>query len=60
MKIIVLNKKEQEVLTSLLIKTIVSETPPYELTTLLEKINSGAYEYAFNKITHNERKYKNV
>lgn len=49
MKIVVLNKKEQKALTSLLIKIIINEIPPYELTTILEKINSGAYKYAFNK-----------
>lgn len=56
MKIVVLNKKEQEVLTSLLTQIIIHENPPYELTTILEKINSGAYEYAFNKLNNSYKK----
>ena len=47
MKIVILNKKEKEVLTSLLIHCIKESNCSYELTTILEKIDPNAYEYAF-------------
>ena len=48
MKVIFLNKNEQEVLTKICSNLIRNGCVPYEVTTILEKISSGAYEYAFN------------
>jgi len=47
MKIFILTKPEKEVLISLLTKTVQIPNCPYELTTVLEKLSSGAYERAF-------------
>ena len=50
MKIIILNKKEEKALTKMLSDAIIEGTcHDYWLTTILEKISSGAYNYAFAK-----------
>lgn len=49
MKILILNKEEKEILTSLLIKKIKTPGCPYELMSILEKLNPGAYDYVFQK-----------
>ena len=50
MKIIILNKKEKEILINLLKKVISEPNCPYELTSILEKIDINTYEYIFNKL----------
>ena len=47
MKIICLNKKEKEVLLKLLAQLVIKPKCPYELTTILEKLDWRMYEYAF-------------
>ena len=47
MKIIVLNKDEETALIRLLTPLVTSTEGNYELTTILEKLNWRAYEYAF-------------
>ena len=47
MKIIFLNKKEKEVLLKLLAQLVIKPKCPYELTTILEKLDWRMYEYAF-------------
>ena len=50
MKIIILNKKEEKALTKILSNSIINDTcHDYWLTTILEKISSGAYEATFIK-----------
>ena len=47
MKIILLNQKEKEVLLKLLTQVVVKPKCPYELTTILEKLNWRMYECVF-------------
>ena len=47
MKIIFLNKDEETALIRLLTPLVTSTEGNYELTTILEKLNWRAYEYAF-------------
>ena len=47
MKIIFLNKNEEKALIRLLTPLMTTANTPYELTTILEKLNWRAYEYAF-------------
>jgi len=47
MKIILLNKNEKKALIKLLIPLATSSKGNYELTTILEKLDWRAYEYAF-------------
>ena len=47
MKIIFLNKNEETALIKLLTPLVTSTKGNYELTTILEKLNWRAYEYAF-------------
>jgi len=47
MKIIFLNKNEETALIKLLTPLVTSAKGNYELTTILEKLNWRAYEYAF-------------
>lgn len=50
MKILILNKKEEKALTKILSDSIINGTcHNYYLTTILEKISSGAYTTAFCK-----------
>ena len=56
MKIIFLNKNEEKALIRLLTPLMTSTEGNYELTTILEKLNWRAYEYAF-KFPKKERKY---
>ena len=50
MKIIILNKNEEKALTKMLSDAIIKGTcHDYWLTTILEKISSGAYNNAFAK-----------
>ena len=50
MKILILTKKEEKALTKILSDSIINGTyHDYYLTTILEKISSGAYEAAFVK-----------
>lgn len=50
MKILILNKKEEKALTKILSNSIINGTcHNYYLTTILEKISSGAYKAAFVK-----------
>lgn len=50
MKIIILNKEEERALTKMLSDAIIEGTcHNYWLTTILEKISSGAYKNAFAK-----------
>jgi len=48
MKILILNKEEHKALTTLLASLVTTAKCPYELTTILEKLNWRAYEAAFN------------
>ena len=50
MKILILNKTEQKELEKLLVKIIKDNTSsyPYEVTTILEKLNPQKYEYLFS------------
>ena len=56
MKIIFLNKNEERALIRLLTPLMTTANTPYELTTILEKLNWRVYEYAF-KHPKKERKY---
>ena len=48
MKILLLNKKEQQLLIQLVKQKIrYLGDCPYELTTILEKLSPGDYEYLF-------------
>lgn len=50
MKILILNKEEEKALTKTLSDSIINDTyHDYWLTTILEKISSGAYEATFIK-----------
>ena len=49
MKVLILTKQEKEALISLLSKTVQVPGCSYELTTVLEKLSSGAYERTFQK-----------
>ena len=50
MKIIILYKKEEKALTKILSDSIINGTcHNYYLTTILEKISSGAYKATFVK-----------
>lgn len=55
MKIIFLNKDEKKALIRLLTSLVTSSKCNYELTTILEKLDWRAYEYAF-KHPKEERK----
>ena len=61
MKILVLNKEEEKVLTKMLSDSIINGTcHNYYLTTILEKISSGTYKAAFSKINSNIYKEKDI
>lgn len=61
MKILVLNKEEEKVLTKMLSDSIINGTcHNYYLTTILEKINFRAYKTAFSKINSNIYKEKDI
>ena len=47
MKIVFLNKNEKAALIKLLTPLVTSAKGSYELTTILEKLDWRAYEYAF-------------
>ena len=47
MKILVVNKDEKDNLIHLLKQEIRKPGCPYELTTILEKLSPGDYEYLF-------------
>lgn len=47
MKIIFLNKEEKKALIKLLVPLMTTANTPYELTTILEKLDWRAYEYSF-------------
>ena len=47
MKIIFFNKEEKKALIKLLVPLMTTASTPYELTTILEKLDWRAYEYAF-------------
>ena len=47
MKIIFLNKKEKEVLLKVLAQLVTKPKCPYELTTILEKLDWRMYKYVF-------------
>ena len=47
MKILVINKDEKRQLIHLLKQEIRKSDCPYELTTILEKLSPGDYEYLF-------------
>ena len=47
MKILVINKDEKRQLIHLLKQEIRKSGCPYELTTILEKLSPGDYEYLF-------------
>lgn len=47
MKIIFLNKKEKDVLLKVLAQLVIKPNCPYELTTILEKLDWRMYEYTF-------------
>lgn len=47
MKLLFLNKGEKEALIKLLVPLMTTANTPYELTTILEKLDWRAYEYAF-------------
>jgi len=47
MKVIFLNSKEKEVLVKLLTQVIAKPKCPYELTTILEKLDWRMYKYVF-------------
>ncbi len=47
MKILVINKDEKRQLIHLLKQEIRKPGCPYELTTILEKLSPGDYEYLF-------------
>ena len=48
MKILILNKEERKVLATLLASSVTTAGCPYELTTILEKLDWRVYEAAFN------------
>ena len=48
MKLLFLNKEEKKALIKLLVPLMTTTNTPYELTTILEKLDWRAYEYAFN------------
>ena len=56
MKIIFLNKNEEKALIRLLTPLATSANGSYELTTILEKLDWRAYEYAFKFSKEEERK----
>lgn len=47
MRIIFLNKKEKDVLLKVLAQSVTKPKCPYELTTILEKLDWRMYEYVF-------------
>lgn len=47
MKLLFLNKKEKQALIKLLVPLMTTASILYELTTILEKLDWRAYEYAF-------------
>ena len=49
MKLLFLNKKEKKALIKLLVPLMTTANTSYELTTILEKLDWKAYEYAFNR-----------
>ena len=48
MKVLVLNKKEEEALTKLLYNIVKQPGCSYEITTILEKLSTSEYEKAFD------------
>ena len=48
MKIIFLRKKEKKVLAQILYELVKKPGCPYELTTVLEKVDKAKYEKTFN------------
>ena len=49
MKLLFLNKEEKKALIKLLVPLMTTANTSYELTTILEKLDWKAYEYAFNR-----------
>ena len=47
MKVIILNKKEKDVLLKVLAQLVTKPKCPYELTTILEKLDWRMYKYVF-------------
>ena len=47
MKLLFLNEEEKKALIKLLVPLVTSSKGNYELTTILEKLDWRAYEYAF-------------
>lgn len=47
MKVIFLNKKEKDILLKVLAQLVIKPKCPYELTTILEKLDWRMYEYVF-------------
>ncbi len=47
MKIICLNEKEKDVLLKVLAQLVTKPKCPYELTTILEKLDWRMYKYVF-------------
>jgi len=56
MKLLFLNKKEKKELIKLLVPLMTTAGTPYELTTILEKLDWKMYYYAF-KHPKEERKH---
>lgn len=47
MKVIFLNKKEKDILLKVLAQLVIKPKCPYELTTILEKLDWRMYECVF-------------
>lgn len=58
MKVVILNKEEQKALTTLLASLVTTAGCPYELTTILEKLDWRMYHAAFKHPELFERKKK--
>lgn len=54
MKIIFLHKKEKKMLAQILYELVRKPDCPYELTTILEKVDIAKYEKAFNIMNANK------
>ena len=54
MKIIFLNKKEKKILAQVLYELVRQSGCPYELTTILEKVDTAKYEKAFDIMNANK------
>ena len=54
MKIIFLRKKEKKMLAQILYELVRKPSCPYELTTVLEKVDTAKYEKAFDIMNANK------